>query len=182
MICLKAWADTVYSNLKKYKMKKSKCLLGEVVATLLFLVVFFAIRLWICGYDFVHITSEALSTVMAAFVITVAIIIYLSGNERGFLSFSFDVLVFTIAGVFLWELKGIELYALWFSLAVFATFVLVSVVNTVKRVHLGSTNAGERKILLESHSVISYGLAIKVVIMGLGVVLMEKILLPMLAV
>lgn len=161
-------------------MKEKKVLGWEILASLLFLVGFFLIRVALAVLE-IGINGETIATLLTVSVFLIAVLIYVSGREKRFISFSFDALILAIAGYFLWELKEVEAYALWFGLAVFTAFVLISVVNTVKKIKAGPESQDEQKPLLECHSLITYGLAIKVVIMGLGVVAVEKFVLPMIA-
>ncbi len=158
-------------------MKSKKLLVWEIVATLLFLVGFFLVRFALKAAE-INIGGETMAVFLAVAIFLVAIMIYLSGAETRFLSFSFDALVLSVAGFFLWELRDIESYALWFSLVVFATFVIISVVNTIKVIRVAPKDRAEQVSLFDAHSLITYGLATKAVVMGLGVVVVEKLLLP----
>ncbi len=162
-------------------MKERKLLGREILASLLFLLGFFLIRFALKSFE-TNMGGDTLAPILTVAVFLIAVMIYLSGEEKRFLSFSFDALVLAVVGYFLWELKGIEAYSLWFGLAAFALFVIISVVNTIRMIQVSVDGSkGVNKLVPEAHSLITYGLATKVVVTGLGAIAVEKLLLPMLA-
>ena len=159
-------------------MKEKKVLWSELAASLLFLIGFFLVRFALQALD-INMDGETLGMFIAVTVFIIAVLIYLSGAEKRFLSFSFDALMVAVVGFFLWELKEFESYVLWFALVAFAVFVVASIITAVKAMKTTPKDREDQKVLLATHSLITYGLAAKTVVMGLGAVVVEKLLLPM---
>jgi len=148
--------------------------------SLLFVVIFAVVRFILAWKEGFGTSQEAIAAVIIVGLITIVTIIYSIGGLRELFSFSFDVLVVTIIGYFLWELKEPANYLLWFALAAFAAFTITSAINAVLLFKKDSPSTLDVEEMVDLHGFINKALMVKFAIVVGGVLLTEKLLMPLL--
>src|SRR5680860_217462 len=160
-------------------MKHKSNLLMELGMSAIFLVIFCIIRfLLMTQLKNVGVDHDAIAVILVALVIVLATLIYLASSLRRVFSFSANMLILSIAGYFLWDLSTIQNYLLLFCLVAFALLTTVSAVTALRLFRNNDSAVGITPEMMELHDFMSRCLPIKVVILGLGVLLIEIILVP----
>jgi len=148
--------------------------------SLLFVVIFSLVRFILAWKEGFGISQEAIAAVIVAALVVVVTITYLAGKLRAAFSFSFDVLVVTIIGYFLWELKGNANYLLWLTLAAFAVLTITSVIIAIKLFKKDNPSTLDLEEMVDLHGFINKALMVKFAIVVGGVLLVEKLFMPIL--
>lgn len=110
-------------------MKKQKSILEqEVGMTLLFLVGFASVRLFMIDYhEHIHITGDVIAMILVAIYIVIVTILYLASDFRAWSSFAVDSVLLLIVGYLVWDLQGMEKNIFAFAIVLCFTCLVAAV-------------------------------------------------------
>ncbi|MFA6416978.1 MAG: hypothetical protein WCW61_02175 [Patescibacteria group bacterium] len=163
-------------------MKQKSNWLKELGMSLFFLGVFALIRfILITQGSRLHISDEVVAGILLAIAIIAVVLTYLMEKLRKVFSFSFDAWLLTIIGLFLWDLQGMSGGILWFAFAIFGLLTVTSAWTAMNLFWKKQHTSEQAAEMMELHDFINRCLGIKFLVMTFGVLLIEKILVPIIA-
>lgn len=163
-------------------MKQKSNWLKELGMSLFLLGVFALVRFILIAQGAnLHIGDEVIAGILLAVAVITVVLIYLMERLRNIFSFSFDVWLLTIVGLFLWNLQGTPSSILWFAFTVFGLLTITSVWTTMNLFWKKQHTSEQAAEMMELHDFINRCLYLKFLVISLGTIAIEKLLVPIIA-